>query len=418
MIPLPSVMRTLSQDGRLLFWSRILRMFGYGLLSVVLVLYLVELRFNASQVGLLLTLTLLGDTVISLWITTRADRIGRQRMLLAGAGLMLFAGVCFVLTHNFLLLVIAATIGVISPSGTEVGPFLSIEQAALSQAIDDKQRTHIFAWYNLAGSFATATGALVGGALVQVFRNEGFSLLAAYRVPFLVYAVLGVSLALLFLKLSGEVEAHTTVTPAGKPPLLGLHRSRNAVFKLTALFALDAFAGGFVLQSIVAYWFSVRFGVKPALLGSIFFATNIVAGISALAAVKVAERIGLVNTMVVTHLPSNVLLILVPLMPNLPLAIALLILRFSISQMDVPTRQSYTMAVVPAEERSAAAGVTGTGRTIGAALSPALAGLLLTHPVLFCVPFFLGGGLKIVYDLLLYRSFRATQVPEKQTANV
>ena len=167
-LPNSHSLRTLSPDGCLLFWSRILRMFGYGLLSVVLVLYLVELGFNASQVGLLLTLTLLGDTVISLWITTRADRLGRQRMLLAGAGLMLFAGVCFVLTRNFLLLVIAATIGVISPSGTEVGPFLSIEQAALSQATGERQRTSLLAWYNLVGSFATAAGALIGGALLAL----------------------------------------------------------------------------------------------------------------------------------------------------------------------------------------------------------------------------------------------------------
>ncbi|HEY4687801.1 MAG TPA: MFS transporter, partial [Anaerolineae bacterium] len=193
---------------------------------------------------------------------------------------------------------------------------------------------------------------------------------------------------------------------------LGLHRSRRVVLKLSALFSLDAFAGGFVVQSIVAYWFHLRFEVEPALLGGIFFGANILAGISALTAARIAARIGLINTMVFTHIPSNILLILVPLMPNLPLAIILLLLRFSISQMDVPTRQSYTMAVVAPDERSAAAGVTGIARTTGASLAPVFTGLLIGHPALLNVPFFISGGLKIVYDLTLYRLFRASQPQE------
>jgi predicted MFS family arabinose efflux permease len=183
--------------------------------------------------------------------------------------------------------------------------------------------------------------------------------------------------------------------------------------KLCCLFGLDAFGGGFVIQSIVAYWFHVRFGVDPATLGTIFFGANILAGISALAAARVAARIGLVNTMVFTHLPSNILLLLVPLMPNLPLAIAVLLLRFSISQMDVPPRQSYTLAVVAPDERSAAAGMTGITRSIGASLAPALAGLLISNPELLGAPFFVAGGLKVIYDLLLYRSFRALKAPEE-----
>ena len=186
------------------------------------------------------------------------------------------------------------------------------------------------------------------------------------------------------------------------------------MFKLSTLFSLDAFAGGFVLQSIVAYWFHVRFHVQPALLGGIFFGANILAGLSALAAAWVASRIGLIKTMVFTHIPSNILLILVPFMPNLPLAITVLLLRFSISQMDVPTRQSYTMAVVDPDERSAAAGITGIARTTGASLSPILTGPLLAHAALLSLPFFLSGGLKILYDLLLYRSFRALRPPEEK----
>jgi predicted MFS family arabinose efflux permease len=195
-----------------------------------------------------------------------------------------------------------------------------------------------------------------------------------------------------------------------------LHRSKGIVLKLSALFGLDAFAGGFVVQSIVAYWFHVRFGVEPAILGGIFFGANLLAGISALASARVAAQIGLVNTMVFTHLPSNILLVLVPLMPNLPLAIIVLLARFSISQMDVPPRQSYTMAVVAADERSAAAGVTGIARSMGAAISPGLAGLFLSNPGFFGVPFFVAGGLKIIYDILLYRGFRAVKDQESETA--
>ena len=196
--------------------------------------------------------------------------------------------------------------------------------------------------------------------------------------------------------------------------LLGLHKSKSVVFKLSSLFALDAFGGGFIVQSIAVYWFHVRFGVSASTLGAIFFGANLLAGVSALAAVSLARRIGLIQTMVFTHIPSNLLLILVPLMPNLWLAITVLLLRFSISQMDVPTRQSYTMAVVDPDERSAASGITGVARTAGAALSPSLAGMLLAVPALMSVPFFLSGGLKIVYDLLLYRSFKSLKPVEER----
>lgn len=410
----------LSADGHLLFGTRIVRMFAYGFLAIVLMLYLVQVGLSETQIGLLLTLTLLGDTFISLWITTTADRMGRGRMLIIGAVLMIFAGILFALTRNFILLLIAATIGVISPSGNEVGPFLSIEQASLSQIVPNERRTQIFAWYNLVGSFATALGSLAGGALAQTAQGFGVSPLGSYRMIVLSYAAMGLILGLLFTRLSPAVEISPQARPPGSPQpvkgLFGLHRSRGVVFKLSALFSIDAFAGGFVLQSIVAYWFHLRFNVQPALLGGIFFGANILAGLSALSAAWVASKIGLVRTMVFTHIPSNIFLILVPLMPNLPLAIAMLLLRFSISQMDVPTRQSYTMAVVNPDERSAAAGITGIARTTGASLAPVFTGPLLAHAALLSVPFFLSGGLKIVYDLLLYRSFRAIEPPEEKEA--
>jgi MFS family permease len=219
-------------------------------------------------------------------------------------------------------------------------------------------------------------------------------------------------LFILFLSLSAAVEV-----TARKPPLihhtLGLHQSKTVVAKLSALFALDAFASGFVIQTIVAYWFYLKFGVSEATLGQLFFVGNILAGFSALLATRISARIGLINTMVFTHLPSHILLVLVPLMPNLPLAIVMLLLRFSISQMDIPNRQSYTMAVVTPDERSAASGVTTIARSVGGALSPVMSGYFLANPLLFAAPFWVAGGLKVIYDLLLYQSFKALKPPEE-----
>ena len=403
----------LTTDGYILFGTRLIRMFAYGFLSVVLVLYLAQLGLNEGLIGLLLSLTLIGDAAISLWMTTSADRFGRRRILIAGAGLMLFAGVLFALTDRVTLLLIAAIIGVISPSGYEVGPFLAVEQAALSQIVPDERRTQVFGWYNLVGSFATAVGALAGGGMTELLQEAGMLPLNSYRTIVILYGAIGLVLVLLFTRLSCSIEtAHSDSARTWFH--LGLHRSRGVVLKLSALFGLDAFAGGFVVQSLIAYWFHIRFGAQPATLGGIFFGANILAGISALAATSVAARIGLVNTMVFTHLPSNLLLMLVPLMPNLPLAITVLFMRFSISQMDVPPRHSYTMAVVTSDERSAAAGVTGIARSIGAAISPTFAGVFLSNSVLLSGPFFVAGGLKVFYDILLYRSFRAVTGPDQE----
>jgi len=398
-------------DVALLFAARSVRLFAYGALSVVLALYLHEIGLSGALIGLLFTLTLAGDAVITLWITTTADHAyarGRKKMLLLGAGLMVLAGIVFSLTGNPLLLIIAGIVGVISPSGNEIGPFLSLEQAALSQLLPAEQRTRAFAWYNVAGSLAAASGALAGGLLSKLIVSAGYTELASYRAVIVLYAACGIILAALFLFLSPGVEA-APASPAVRR-VLGLHQSRGVVLKLSALFALDAFAGGFVIQSMVAYWFHIRFGVDAALLGSIFFGANILAGLSALLAIRIANRFGLINTMVFSHIPSNVLLCLVPLMPNVTLAVLVLLLRFSISQMDVPTRQSYTMAVVAPDERSAASGVTTIARSIGAAFSPALTGVFLATPALLAAPFLVSGGLKVVYDLLLYRSFRKADV--------
>ena len=410
-------MHQLTRDAWLLFATRFVRLLAYGALSVVLVFYLVGLGLSEAKTGLLLTATLIGDTVVSLLLTTRADRIGRRRMLIIGATLMTAAGLIFASTGNWWLLLLAGTIGVISPSGGEVGPFLSIEQAALSHVVTDRTRTEVFAWYTLTGSVATALGALAGGSITSALQQTTMAPVSTYRVVVVLYAAFGVILAALFSRLSRAAEAATLgekrafrATFAG---LSGLDKSRGVVMKLSALFALDSFGGGFVIQSFAAYWFHLRYGVNPGTLGVIFFWANIFGGISALLASRLAARIGLINTMVVTHLPSNVLLILVPLMPTLPLAIAVLLVRFSISQMDVPTRQSYIMAVVTPEERSAAGGITGVARTLGAAISPLFVGFMFARPRLINLPFFIAGTLKIAYDLLLYRSFIKVRAPEE-----
>jgi MFS family permease len=403
---------------RLLFSARIIRLFAFGFMSVILVLFLSKTGLSDAAIGMILSLTLLGDVLLSFWVTSVADRIGRRRMLRVGSVLMAISGGVFVVTQNPVALTLAAVLGIISPTGNEIGPFLSIEQAALTQLIDDTKRTSVFGWYNLAGSFATALGALGGGWLAKELQAYGFTAIDAYRCIMMGYAASGMVLMLLFIRLSDRVEV------TGPPPVymdntrrtafsIGLHRSKNVVFRLSAVFALDAFAGGFVVQSIMAYWFHVRFGADTGTLGSIFFGANILAGISALLATRIAKKIGLINTMVFTHIPSNILLCLVPLMPDLGWAITLLLLRYSISQMDVPTRQSYTMAVVEPDERTAASGFTNIARSVGAAASPALSGLLLANPLFFSAPFFLAGGLKIVYDLSLYKMFRNIKPPEE-----
>ena len=410
-LPQTEALRRLGTDGCLLFGTRFVRLFAYGLLSVVFVLYLAGLGLSDWRIGLLLTLTLVGDTAISLWLTITADRVGRRRTLVAGASLMVLAGLLFAVTGNFWLLLLAAVVGVISPSGGEVGPFLAVEQASLSQIVPGQRRTDVFAWYNLVGSVAMALGSLCGGVVAQLAVGAGLAGADAYRPVVIGYATLGVLLAVMFLFLSPAAEVRPVGPGDAAEPqarsLLGLHKSRGVVFRLALLFGLDAFGGGFVMQSLLAYWLHVRFGADPASLGVVFLGANLLAGVSALAAGRLAARFGLVNTMVFTHLPSNVLLILVPLMPSLPWAVGVLLLRFSISQMDVPTRQAYTVAVVRPDERSAAAGVTGVARSVGASLSPLLSAGLMGVPALASLPFFLAGGIKIAYDLLLYRAFIA-----------
>jgi MFS family permease len=362
---------------------------------------------DAVAIGIVFTAALAGGAVMTVFLTTVADQYGRRRILIIGAALMALAGAVFALTDSVLLLGAAAVLGTISPSGKEVGPFLSVEQAILPQTTSDKQRTAIFAAYNLVGSLSGALGALA----VALPPLLGMVPLAGYRLLIWGYVAAAAVMMFLFARLSPQLEV-AKVMAASARPRYGVHRSRTAVTKLSALFALDAFAGGFVVQSLIAYWFHLRYGVDSGSLGAIFFGTNFLSAISFLFAAPIARRIGLLKTMVFTHLPSNVLLLLVPFMPSLELAVGVFLARHLLSQLDVPTRQSYTMAIVDPGERAAAAGLMSVARTGATAVSPAFTGWLLAAPALG-LPFLLAGGLKIVYDLWIFALFRHVRPPEE-----
>jgi predicted MFS family arabinose efflux permease len=340
-------------------------------------------------------------------ITTVADSFGRKTLLILGAVLMATAGWVFAISSDPLLLALAAIFGTISPSGKDVGPFLSIEQAILPETTQDQHRTTVFSAYNLIGSLLGAVGALAVG-LPSLFS---ISQITGYRFLVWGYVICAVVMMVLFGQLSPAIERKPKTVSQKRA--IGVQRSRKVVAKLAGLFAVDAFAGGFIVQSIVAYWFYLRYKTDLNTLGGIFFGTNLLAALSFLSAPAIARRFGLLNTMVFTHLPSNVLLLLIPLMPNLELAVVMLLVRNLLSQLDVPTRQSYTMAVVDPDERAASAGILSVARNAGAAIAPLFTGPILTVPSLG-LPFLLAGGLKIIYDLWIFAVFRKVKPPEEE----
>jgi MFS family permease len=396
----------LSRDGWLLFATCGVRSFAYGFLSVVLGLYLDAIGLTTAAIGWIFTAALAGGAVMTIVITAVADTLGRKILLISGAILMAIAGWVFAVSNEPIWLAMAAIFGTISPSGKEVGPFLSIEQAILPETTQDQHRTTVFSAYNLIGSLCGALGALAVG-LPSLFSIPQIT---GYRFLVRGYVICAVVMMVVFALLSPAIE--TKNQTVSQKRVIGVRRSRGIVAKLAGLFALDAFAGGFIVQSIVAYWFYLRYKTDLNALGGIFFGTNLLAALSFLAAPVIARRFGLLNTMVFTHLPSNILLLLVPLMPNLELAVVMLLVRNLLSQLDVPTRQSYTMAVVDAEERAASAGILSVSRNSGAALAPLFTGPILAVPSLG-LPFLLAGGLKIIYDLWIFVVFRKVKPPEE-----
>jgi MFS family permease len=399
----------LGRDAGLIVAARATRTFGHGFLAVVLGVYLAEAGRSVTEIGALLSLALAGDCTLTVAVSVLADRVGRRRTLIATALLMAGAGLAFLATDHFALLLVAAAAGVVSTTGHEVSPFLALDQAILSQVAAPERRTDVFAWYNVAGSLAGALGALFVGGAGAARDALGLTPGDVYRGLFGVYAAIGVLNVVLFAALSPAVEV---ADPPGRGRWFPIQRSRRTVAKLASLFALDAFAGGFAVQSLVALWFHARFAVPLDVLGTIFFGASLLSAVSFLVAARVAARVGLINTMVFTHLPASLLLAALPLAPTLPLALAIFLVRQALSQMDVPTRQSYVMAVVAPTERMAAAGVTTLARNVAQAVSPFLAGLTM-QAVALGGPFLLGGSLKAAYDLMLFASFRGTPTPEE-----
>jgi predicted MFS family arabinose efflux permease len=334
-------------------------------------------------------------------------------MLLLSALLMAASGAAFALTTKYPLLILASLTGTVGATSGEVGPFLSLEQAILPQTVPTARRNAAFGWYNTIGALTGAVGALFAGlpALLRVWL--GWEAEPALRAMFVLYAAIGLAVLLIFTRLSSQVEvAPATGVATGGFARGGLHRSRANVLRLSALFGLDSLAGGFVVQSLIAFWFHLRWGAGPELLGPIFLGVGLLQAASFLAATRIADRIGLINTMVFTHLPSNILLMLIPAAPTLPLAVALLLARHALSQMDVPTRQSYIMAVVDPEERNRAAALTNVVRNAAQAVTPILSGYAM-QVVALGLPFVVGGALKSVYDIILYVQFRHVRPPDE-----
>ncbi|WP_352617574.1 MFS transporter [Mesorhizobium sp. M0323] len=391
----------------LLLTSRGLRAFGDGLVSLLLPAYLATLGFSPFKIGVLTTATLAGSAALTLTVGFVAHHFSRRSLLIAAAVLMVVTGSAFALVQDFWPLLLVAFVGTLNPSSGDVSVFLPLEHAQLAHSVTDRDRTALFARYSLIGSVVGAVGALAAGVPDLLRQIVGLDIKQGLQIAFLLYAFLGVGALLLYRKLPDEPLDASAVQ--AEP----LRKSRTIVLTLAALFSLDAFAGGFVVQSLLALWLFQRFGLSLAATGAIFFLTGILSAGSYLVAVQISKRIGLVNTMVFTHLPSSLCLLLIPFMPSLGPVIVFLLIRSALSQMDVPTRTSYVMAVVTPGERAAAASVTAVPRSLAAAASPMLAGSLLAMSG-FGWPLLIAGALKIVYDILLLAMFRKVRPPEER----
>jgi len=405
----------LSKDGKLVLAARVTRTFAYGFLSIVLAIYLKLIGFNDIVIGLVLASTLVNSVIFTLIASFYADRLGRRNMLVIYAALMSISGAIFLATEDYLALIAAALIGTINVTGSETGAFLSLEQALLPQTVSNvRKRNTIFALYNMAGTFAMSIGILLSGLPTILQHQFGLSQIESIKPLFMLYSSLGIIVMIIYFMLSKKIEL--TGDQIAKPLTQVLSpETKKIVGKLSGLFSLDSFAGGFVIQSIVAFWFFTKFGLDLTTLSYIFSIAGVLTAFSFLAAARIADKIGLVNTMVFTHIPSNILLILVGFAPTLPLAIAFYLGRMALSQMDVPTRQSYIVSVVKEEERTASTGITNISRNISQAVSPSLTGYILQALPVLSAPFVIGGILKIAYDLALYLNFKNIKPAEEET---
>ncbi len=394
------------RDGRLVIFTRGVRAFVDGIAYVVLPAFLLHLGFSGVQVGAVVTASLLGSAALTLTVGVWAHRFSPVRLLMLSSLLMIITGIAFGLSTPFVVLLVVAAIGTMNPSAGDVSVFLPLEQALLSSAVSDSERTAVFAVYNLVGSLVGALGALSAGIPLWLAVRAGRSTEFGDRASFVLYGLAGFVLLLSYSQLSPQHRHAATKSDRA------LGESKRIVYKLAALFGLDSFGGGFATQAIFALWVYRRFEMSSATLGAVFFATGLLSALSSLLAVPISKKIGLVRTMVFTHIPASLLLVGVVLMPNVWLAMTLFILRGLLSQMDVPVRTSYVMAVVTPAERPAAASITNVPRSLASALPPIAAGWMLDQsnfawPLLFCAAF------KITYDLLLLWQFRHVRPPEE-----
>jgi MFS family permease len=396
----------LDRNGRIVLVARTLRSFGFGLNSVALGLYLSALGLRGDEIGLVLSAALFGTLLLTLVITLYGDRLGRRHLLMAGSALMGAAALVPLLSDAPLVLAAIALSGMVAVNANESTGLQTIDQALLPSAVPADQRTAAFALYNVLAAVSAALGALSVALLPVLGPMLGLEGAQVYAPAFLVYAALGVAGLFITARLDRRAESGERVTRR-----LGIDRSRPVVARLSLLFGLDAFAGSFVVQSFLAYFLAARFGAGTAEVGALFFASMILSAVSFPVAAWLARRIGLVNTMVFTHIPSSVFLIGMALAPTLPLAAAFQLARAALSSMDVPARQSYTMAVVDPAERTATAGVTSLARAIAGVPGPAVAGFLVLLGL--GVPLIATGVLKITYDLALFALFRARPTPEE-----
>ena len=403
----------ISIDGKLLLCARIVRTFAYGFLSVILAIYLKLIGFDDILIGIILSATLINSVIFTLFASFYADRLGRRNVLILYALMMSISGTIFFITENPIALIIGALIGTLNITGSETSAFLSIEQSILPQTIkDNRKRNTLFGFYNMAGTFAMGAGILIVNLSILIQNEFELDQIYAIKLLFLFYSLLGILIIGIYLKLSSSIEIKKeklfkplskTLTP----------KSKKIVAKLSGLFAIDSFAGGFAIQSIVSFWFFTKFDIDLSTISYIFSLGSVLTAFSYLIAAKIADKIGLINTMVFTHIPSNILLILLAVAPNLEIAILFYMVRMALSQMDVPTRQSYIIAVVEEDERTASAGITNLSRNIAQAISPSITGYIIGFLSL-SAPFIIGGLLKILYDITLYINFRKIKPAEEE----
>jgi MFS family permease len=403
----------ISIDGKLLLCARIVRTFAYGFLSVILAIYLKLIGFDDILIGIILSVTLINSIIFTLFASFYADRIGRRNTLLLYTIMMSISGIIFFVTENPLALIIAALLGTLNITGSETSAFLSIEQSILPQTIkDNRKRNTLFGFYNMAGTFAMGAGILIANLPIIIENELEFDQIYAIKLLFLFYSLLGILVLGIYLKLSSaiEIKKEKTSTPIAE---ILTPKSKKIVTKLSGLFAIDSFAGGFAIQSIVSFWFFTKFDIDLSIISYIFSIGSVLTAFSYIIAAKIADKIGLINTMVFTHIPSNILLILLAFAPTLEMAIVFYMIRMALSQMDVPTRQSYIVAVVEEDERTASAGITNLSRNIAQAISPSITGYIIGILSL-SAPFVIGGLLKILYDIVLYINFRKIKPSEEE----